>query len=81
MGCYVHWNDAETSWDCPCHGARFGPKGQLLNGPAVADLAAEEYDENAPMVPERYENPARPNDPFSPPLATFMTCPVDAKPV
>lgn len=78
MGCHVQWNDAETSWDCPCHGARFGPKGQLLNGPAVADLAAEDYDENAPMVPERYENPARPNDPFSPPLATFFSCPLKA---
>lgn len=80
MGCYVHWNDAETSWDCPCHGARFGPKGQLLNGPAVSDLASEEYDENAPMIPERYENPARPNDPFSPPLATFFSCPMKARP-
>ncbi len=79
LGCHVQWNDAETSWDCPCHGARFGPKGQLLNGPAVSDLAAEEYDENAPMVPERYENPLRADDPFSPPLATFMTCPL--KPV
>ena len=81
MGCYVHWNEAETSWDCPCHGARFAPKGQLLNGPAVSDLAREEYDENAPMVPERHENPVRANDPFSPPLATFMTCPFKAKPV
>ena len=75
MGCYVHWNEAETSWDCPCHGARFGPKGHLLNGPAIADLAAEEYDESAPMIPETYDNLVRPEDPFSPPIATFMTCP------
>lgn len=74
MGCYVHWNDAETSWDCPCHGARFGPKGQLLNGPAVTDLASEDYDENAPMIPERVENPLRPDDPFSPPILSFMKC-------
>ena len=76
MGCYVHWNDAETSWDCPCHGARFGPKGHLLNGPTVHDLKREEYDENAPMIPEKYEHPLRPEDPFSPPIATFFSCPL-----
>lgn len=76
MGCYVHWNEAEVSWDCPCHGARFDATGHLLHGPAVNDLKSEEYDENAPMVPEKYEYPERADDPFSPPLATFLTCPL-----
>lgn len=40
LGCVVHWNNLETSWDCPCHGSRFDAYGHLLNGPANADLAA-----------------------------------------
>ena len=76
LGCHVQWNDAETSWDCPCHGARFGPKGALLNGPAVSDLTVEEYDESVPMIPEHVDNSVRPNDLFSPPLATFLACPL-----
>lgn len=38
MKCIVNWNSAEKSWDCPCHGSRFDPKGLLLEGPALHDL-------------------------------------------
>jgi glycine/D-amino acid oxidase-like deaminating enzyme/nitrite reductase/ring-hydroxylating ferredoxin subunit len=38
MGCAVTWNQAEKSWDCPCHGARYDVDGNVLNGPAVNDL-------------------------------------------
>jgi Rieske Fe-S protein len=35
----VSYNDAERSWDCPCHGSRFALDGDVLEGPAVAPLA------------------------------------------
>jgi glycine/D-amino acid oxidase-like deaminating enzyme/nitrite reductase/ring-hydroxylating ferredoxin subunit len=38
LGCIVHWNNAEHSWDCPCHGSRFTIDGKLLEGPAFSDL-------------------------------------------
>jgi len=38
MKCSVAWNAAEKSWDCPCHGARYSIEGDVLNGPADANL-------------------------------------------
>ena len=42
MGCIVSWNDAEESWDCPCHGSRYSVDGQMLNAPTTKDLTKAE---------------------------------------
>lgn len=34
LGCMLHWNPEELSWDCPCHGSRFDYDGKLLDNPA-----------------------------------------------
>ncbi len=46
LGCLLRFNAAERSWDCPCHGSRFGIDGAVLEGPAVAPLSQPELDTN-----------------------------------
>ncbi|MDQ6763573.1 MAG: FAD-dependent oxidoreductase [Bacteroidota bacterium] len=38
IDCKVAWNNAEESWDCPCHGSRFDADGEMLTAPARRNL-------------------------------------------
>jgi Rieske Fe-S protein len=57
VGCIVRWNAIEGSWDCPCHGSRFDPDGEVISGPAHAPLAAAALHDTGAPPPASGEQP------------------------
>jgi glycine/D-amino acid oxidase-like deaminating enzyme/nitrite reductase/ring-hydroxylating ferredoxin subunit len=45
-GCIVTWNNAERTWDCPCHGSIFSTDGRVIHGPAVEPLPPRKLPKN-----------------------------------
>jgi menaquinol-cytochrome c reductase iron-sulfur subunit len=38
LGCSVNWSENDKVYLCPCHDAKFGQKGQVLDGPPPRPL-------------------------------------------
>lgn len=38
LGCPLHYNAMDQTWDCPCHGSRFTLEGKSLTSPSATDL-------------------------------------------
>ena len=38
LGCRLHFNKEEKTWECPCHGSRFDCRGRCIDGPAQTDI-------------------------------------------
>lgn len=59
LGCAVHWNGAEQSWDCPCHASRFDTEGNVLHGPAPTPLAKVALAPDEALPPQERRGSAR----------------------
>jgi hypothetical protein len=53
LGCELAFDEAERTWDCPCHGSRFDETGRVVSGPAVTDLDVAHLTASADAAPHR----------------------------
>ena len=38
LGCELSFNNAEKTWDCPCHGSRYDINGNVISEPAIENI-------------------------------------------
>lgn len=38
LGCQLHFNNIDKTWECPCHGSKFTYEGKLIEVPSNKDL-------------------------------------------
>lgn len=59
LGGRLCWNQGEGTWDCPVHGSRFSPEGDVITGPANDPLGPPETLLGRIPILRRWDQPPR----------------------